>query len=112
MAQDNEKPLTTDSIIKIALSVFPEAYPEFAEVLYESLGNGSYLKTVSFVMPAKIANKKYTDEILKKKATELKALYKIEGCEGINKGEPQQYAWYAWTDKNVVRITYYFGIGC
>lgn len=101
-----------DSVLMVVYDVFPEAYKEFAEVTYRNEGFNSFPVSVSFLVTEKIVNKKFTDEELEKRSAEIMKRFQLNGCHGINKGEASNYAFSAWKDKRVVRLKFFFGIGC
>lgn len=88
-------------------------YVELAQVAYETSGEDRFSPhSVTVLVPEAVASK-WTDEERKRRACAAKTAAGMGcGCERVEMGEAQDYAWHSWPDKRVVKVRLVLGLGC
>ncbi len=105
---------TFENIALIIHDEFPEAYDNFINISFSRVEMSITPEKASFLIPTKYFEKKLTQEVCKERTDNVveKMTGFRDGCQEVEIGESQKYAWHSWEDKVVNKVTIYFAIGC
>ncbi|MEO0961981.1 MAG: hypothetical protein AAFY01_06105 [Pseudomonadota bacterium] len=101
-------------------AVFPESYSQFMTVSYERQDAGTerdpeiWPKAASFLVPVTAYDGGIATELDSRVAALIDRVLRPDDahCEDVSVGEPEEYGWMAWPDKNVRKITVTFNVAC
>lgn len=101
-----------EEISKIVLEVYPEAYAELMEITFEEVAAGVIFPSkAEFLIPDARFSQIPGEDFNARERIMLEKLG-VGGCPGSDVSDPMTFSYAKWPDKNVRRITLYFGIGC
>lgn len=105
---------TFEKIAAIIYEEFPEAYEDLITISFSRAEMSITPEKATFLIPSRYFEKKLTQKVCKERTDNV--LEKMsgyrDGCQEVEIGDSQEYAWYSWEDKVVTKVTIYFAIGC
>lgn len=113
-SQDDDQPWSFEQIESFILEEFPEAYKQFLSISYSRSEDTVYPEEANFLIPSKYFDQgKLSQEIcLQRTENIIQKMGSPATCEMVEIGKSKEYAWHAWEDKVVTKVTIKFYIGC